>query len=145
MDSFKLTVLGIAMFSLIVIFIIVGVIMKHNSTTATFPPKASNCPNYWKETADGKCIIPVQKENPTKGLPNIEPINIGSGSISKIGNTDLATGVPMWLKTLSGKHGGTDANGNMLLDFSELTSCQKQTWANQYGILWDGINNINTC
>jgi hypothetical protein len=51
----------------------------------------------------------------------------------------------MWLKALSDTHGGTDANGNMLLDFSELTSCQKQTWANQYGILWDGINNINTC
>lgn len=140
MDSFKLTVLGIALFLLIVIFIIVGVLMKHNNTHSVFPPNASTCPNYWVETADGKCTIPTETKSTIPGVKPIPPINVGSGG--EYDSSAKNTGVPGYLT--DGTTLGFNKTNNTL-DFSNYTACTKMTWSNKYGILWDGINNINTC
>jgi len=141
MDSFKLTVLGIAMFLLIIIFIVVGVLMKNNKTSAIFPPNAKNCPNYWIETADGKCVIPVQTPSSIPGVEPNMPINVGSG-VNYASATKNAKGIPSYLTdgTTPG-YSSTD----MSIDFKNYTACNKMNWSNKYGILWDGINNINTC
>ena len=141
MDSFKLTVLGIALFLLLIIFIVVGVLMKYNNTSSIFPPNASHCPNYWMETAEGTCIIPVQTPSTIPGVNSIDPINVGSG-VSATSSSKNSKGVPNYLTdgTTLGYNSTSGA-----IDFSNYKTCDKMNWSNKYGILWDGINNINTC
>lgn len=133
MNSFKLIVLGIALFLLIIIFIVVGLLMYKNNNTADFPPKANNCPNYWIEESNGKCKIPDASS------ASGDPINVGSGAIFT--NANKSKGIPAYLTTSSQKYDSV----NKTIDFSDITNCEKMKWANTHGILWNGINNINTC
>ncbi len=141
MDSFKLTVFGIALFLLIIIFIIVGVLIYNNNTNSDFPPKSNTCPNYWVVTSDGKCEIPVRRKD-SGGIIDVNPINVGSGANFTQGVININTGVPTYLT--DGTTIGYDSNKNTI-DFSKATICEKMKWANKYGILWDGVNNNNTC
>jgi hypothetical protein len=138
MNSFKLIVLGIALFLLIIIFIVVGLLMYKNNNTADFPPKANNCPNYWIEESDGKCQIPTGLDPRIDG---VFPINVGSGSI--FDNANKSKGIPEYLTSITSSN-KYDVKNNTI-DFSDITNCEKMKWANTHGILWNGINNINTC
>jgi hypothetical protein len=47
MNSFQKLVVNIAVFSLISLLIIVGIILYRSRKNVTYPPVTANCPDYW--------------------------------------------------------------------------------------------------
>jgi len=139
MDSFQITVLGVAVALLIIILAVFGVMMTAHKKNLIYPPTALPCPNYWQRNSDGTCMIPIAPEAPTgmANTPQYMPVNIGSWD----------------KKTYNGKAmPGLDATG-LNVDFSSTAwgtsagsaTCAKRDWAKKYGILWDGVSNYNGC
>jgi hypothetical protein len=138
MDSFQLTVLGIAVIVLIVILTFIGIALAKNDKSVVFPPVANTCPDYWTVSSDGtKCTVPLSSAT------NAGNIYV-NGSLSSAFTTTLLTsnapyGTPGYASgAISFSDAGWTANG-------KSTICQQKSWANNYGIQWDGVSNYNTC
>jgi len=123
-------VLITAVVILILTLTYIGVRMMYKKDTATFPPVVAGCPDYWIQNADQSCQIPNGGPMGHKNVPN-SPI------------TRDTTRIPGLYQ---------DNNGNLSIDFNDpnwgimpgkSTTCAKQDWANQYGIVWDGVTNYN--
>jgi len=141
--SFINIVLIIAVVLLIVILTYIGILMFYYSSSIPFPPTSSICPDYWMISTDGSgCIIPDNshpnigsiykyKDNTITpyGLPSTNVLNKvpSSGDSSYIYNSNSLTKYPAW----------TGAKKSPI--------CGQKSWANQYGINWDGISNYNNC
>jgi len=119
--SFYTIVVIIAIIILILTLTSVGLLIRRlNTSKKTFPPSASDCPDYWVATNDGSCAIPTVTNVPTTGYANTgQTPGLASGSINF---TNAA-----W------KNQG----------ISEL--CAKKKWANKYSVLWSGVSNYNSC
>ena len=98
----------------------------------TYPPVAATCPDFWM----------VSDENPNKcKIPAHDARNVGS----------------IYISNPAGTVHSLDPNNNQLpgLNMTEMdidftgkhwaSTCTKQTWANQYGLVWDGVTNFNGC
>ena len=143
MESFYLIVLAVAIIALIGTLTYVGVLMTYytNKNTA-YPPVASSCPDFWTVSASNiaKCNIPA---GDAAGIKNI-------GSMYE--TTTNSDGKPVYtLKLSSANTPGLDAT-NKMIDFSAAewgagsgAVCKQQSWANQNGLIWDGVSNYNSC
>ena len=122
--SFYTIVLIIAIIILIIALTSVGLLIGRLNKSKTFPPSASDCPDYWvvstDETTYGSCIVPSDVNVPLTGYA--DSTNTPGLSDSKIKFTDAG-----W------KNQG----------ISEL--CAKKKWANKYNVLWSGVSNYNSC
>jgi hypothetical protein len=58
MNSFQKIVLIIAVVTLIVLLIFIGIILRNNKSTQSWPPVTGDCPDYWVDTSGngGNCI-----------------------------------------------------------------------------------------
>jgi hypothetical protein len=117
--SFYTIVLIIAIIILILALTAVGLLLGRLNTSKTFPPSASNCPDYWIVNSDGSCAIPTITNVPTTGYSSTDTYGLSSNSIKF-----------------------TDA-GWKNQGISEL--CAKKKWANKYNVLWSGVSNYNSC
>ena len=122
MDIFYIIVLSIASIILILLLTYVGINMKSSiNSSTTFPPTKSTCPDYWVADNSG-CKIPADtaRNAPTSinstGLPGYDSVR-GSINFSDAG----------W------------SVGGM------ASVCAQKKWANQSGIVWDGVTNYNGC
>ena len=132
MDAFYLIVLAIATCLLIIILTYVGILMnKKSEGAAEFPPNYSTCPDYWSvnQSDATKCVVPL---TPTSSR-NVGSMfdNRNALKLSSANTPGLASG------SINFSHVGWSANGNNI--------CAKKTWANTYGIVWDGVTNYTKC
>ena len=142
MESFYWIVLVVAIIALIGALTYVGILMTYyTKKDATYPPTASSCPDFWTVNASNpaKCDIPAVNAD---GIQNKGSIYDTTGSGSTLAYT---------LKLSSANTPGLDATNNAV-DFSAAgwgigsgALCKKQAWANQNGLVWDGVSNYNSC
>lgn len=118
--SFYTIVLIIAIIILIIALTSVGLLLGRLNTSKTFPPSASDCPDYWVVKTDGSCTVPI-----TTGIN--KPSNEYNSN-----TPGLSDGAVKF----------TDA-GWKNQGISEL--CAKKKWANKYNVLWSGVSNYNSC
>lgn len=121
--SFYIIVLIIAIIILILALTSVGLLIGRLNSSKTFPPSASDCPDYWVvNESNGYCTIPtgdLAVNNPASGYTTADTYGLSSGAINF-----------------------TDA-GWKNKGISEL--CEKKKWANKYNVLWSGVSNYNSC
>jgi hypothetical protein len=121
--SFYIIVLIIAIIILILALTSVGLLIGRLNSSKTFPPSASDCPDYWVvNESNGSCTIPtgdLAVNAPASGYSTTDTYGLLSDAIKF---TDAG-----W------KNEG----------ISEL--CAKKKWANKYSVLWSGVSNYNSC
>jgi hypothetical protein len=122
MDNFYTIVLVVAILILIIVLTYVGILMSYGEGTQSYPGTSTTCPDYWKISEDGTCMIP--KDNTERN----------TGVIYKDGLLELD----------STNTQGLDSD-KKTIDFSGQSVCNKQDWANQNSIIWDGVSNYNDC
>ena len=139
MEKFHIIVLSIATVALILILIFVGILLSKGNTNEAYPPSYGICPDYWEVDTDettntSKCII-----------PNIQTTKLNIGNMydeSTMTLKDAITYTPGY---------SYDISNNVVtqyIDFSDSKwtgVCDKKTWTNENGIVWDGISNYNSC
>ena len=132
MDAFYLTISTISIFFLILILTFFGTLMKNNTNKgAVFPPNASPCPDYWKVNPDSTCSAVIKSEK--DGVKTY----FNTGSLTLPLNTSGAPYVTSG-NTFDPQDIKWSATG-------KSTVCAQRDWANQNGIIWDGISNCNFC
>jgi hypothetical protein len=133
MDIFYTVVLGIAAVLLILILTYVGLLISKSKDNVEFPPRKTDCPDYWRR--EGLvCKIPLTTE-----------VNIGS----LYNGTTIAANRVTSADKFRGAYNSTDKTINF--DHTSWAStglsktCAQKNWANQNGIVWDGVSNYNGC
>lgn len=129
--SFYSIVILIAAILLIVVLTFLGIEISKKGEERDFPPDTSNCPDYWKEVGPGKCDIPLANKH-----PNNMGILDDTGSL--LINTNNTYGLNPGEYTIDMNNEGWSAQ-------EDSEKCTKAKWANQFGIVWDGITNFNKC
>lgn len=122
MDSFKKTVLYVAVVILIIALVVIGLSISKSVSSAKWPPVIGKCPDFWSyEESSGDCIN-------TNNLGNADDTACPNYATSDYSNCERFN------FSEDSKFSGS----------SEL--CEKQTWANALGLEWDGItNDSNAC
>ena len=135
MELFHIIVLSVATVALILILIFVGILLSKGDTNAAFPPTFGICPDFWEISAGtSKCMI-----------PNIQTTKLNIGSIyddNTMTLKDAITYTPGYSYDIS------DNVISQYIDFSDPKwkgICDKKKWANENGIVWDGVSNYNSC
>jgi hypothetical protein len=145
MEAFYLIVLSIAAILLILILTYVGIAMSNNKNKkGAYPPQSGSCPDYWSiSTVDASsCIIPAKTHR-----------NAGTKTVAANGDatTSIYDATGKLLLNASNTAGlKTSTNSVNFGDAKWTTSgvsalCAQKTWANTYGIVWDGVTNYNSC
>ena len=129
--SFYSIVILIAAIILIVVLTFLGIEISKKGEEKDFPPDASNCPDYWNESETGICEIPLANKH-----PNNSGILDSTGTILITNNNTYG---------LDGGAYKVDFNNEGWGAQNESEKCTKAKWANQFGIVWDGITNFNKC
>ncbi len=151
MESFYWIVLVIATIALIGALTYVGVLMTYyTKKDVTYPPTASSCPDFWtvSDSNPAKCNIPAGGVAGIKNTGSIYTRTLGSDGKP----TNDSQGNPLFtLNLTSANTHGLDATNNAV-DFSDVkwgvgsgAICAKHAWANQNGLIWDGVSNYNSC
>ena len=65
--AFQQIVLTIALISLILWLVIIGVLLYYNRLDAQWPPEISECPDYWDVGPDGACKVNAALGNAGNG------------------------------------------------------------------------------
>ena len=138
MESFHIIVLSVATVVLILLLIFIGILLSKGNTNLAFPPSYGICPDYWElDEKNKKCIIPPYSEN---------AVNIGSIYGADPGpNPSLVDSI---LTTPGYSYEVNDKVVTHYIDFHDSAwtgTCSKQKWANEHGIVWDGVSNYNNC
>jgi hypothetical protein len=115
MDTFYTVVVLVAVVFLILCLTIIGIMMQYQKGSDVFPPTANTCPDKWTLSGTG-CT------------PN-----------TKNGNITEATTWCTKNATICKKD-----NTNFVFD-AAATICDKQKFARDNSILWDGVSNYNKC
>jgi len=164
MNTFQNYVFATTMFCLLVALTITAIVLK-TSKTGTYPPAVDNCPDYWynsyydiaskntlggcKGTEFGCCLDDVTTKTDINGS------NCSTCSTSQFGccpdnrtpkSDDVGSTCPTSKCYNVNKLGTVSDTCSSEMDFSNYSTCQKQTWAKSCNITWDGITNVtNTC
>ena len=133
MNTFQIIVLVIATVLLILILTFFGVMLKYNKAgkSTAFPPNYGTCPDFWNLASDGSsCIIPG-------------PTSLNTGDLYTPGTGSLT----MSAQGTTGYIFDNSSNKAMInFNNSGWTGvCAWQTWANNNGVVWDGVSNYNSC
>ena len=134
MDVFYIIVLSTAVILLILLLTYIGIQMTRNSANGSiaFPPKVSSCPDYWSAglSDSSACMIPYYKSVNTGGLYDTSGnLRLNNASTYGLNSTNYSID----FTDLGWTKGGNNAK------------CTQKKWANQYGLVWDGVSNYNGC
>ena len=140
MDSFHIIVLAIATIVLVLILVFVGILLSQGNTNKAFLPNYGECPDYWTyDEEQKKCIVPEYSDKAVN-LGNMYGENAEISPILSNGVTK-APGYTTFL----------DQSKNVTIHYIDFQDsdwggiCNKKKWANENGIVWDGISNYNNC
>ena len=123
---------------LIAILVVIGVMMSKMKSADVYPPMQNACPDYWDVSGNtGYCGFPASggknRGTVTADSADANKISATQAWAPKLGLTD-----GKWLKL------GDSANWSKVYSgLSEI--CAKKRWAENNGIVWDGITNYNAC
>lgn len=124
MDIFYIIVLTIAVAILILLLTYIGIKMNYAANSGVaYPPTKNNCPDYWTISTDGTVC--------NKPLPGSR--NTYSGNVNAAGVAGVTSTGDIKLDTTAWTSGGKSA------------ICAQKLWANQNGLVWDGVSNYNGC
>ena len=129
MDYYYIIVSAVATIILVLVLTYVGILMTSTQNKASYPPSYNLCPDYWESQENGKCKIPDDNSINTKAADK-------SWDTATIPGIDTATNPPAFINF---SDAGWSAGG------TGDQRCGWKTWANKYGIQWDGISNYNGC
>jgi hypothetical protein len=118
-DSFYLIVLSVAIFILIVALGFVGWMLSRQNDQVKFPSITTTCPDFWKIDDKGNCV------RPSEG-------NFNRGTIA----TDKTPGYDK--DSSSFNFGSAWGSG-------DVSICKKKKWADNSGVKWDTVTNVNFC
>jgi len=122
--SFYIVVTIVALIVFIVLLTVIGVFLNTSKSNGTsFPTIANKCPDRWALDNQGNCVIPANS------------VNVGTFSAT---NSNINT---PGLNASSGLINMNDPGWSGV----KTALCSQQAWANQLGIVWDGVTNNNTC
>ena len=138
MERFHVIVLSIATIILILLLIFIGILLSKGNTNLAYPPNYGICPDYWSiEEESGKCVIPAF---------SADAVNIGNIYGPDPGpNPSLVDSI---INTPGYSYVVDDQVVTHYIDFNDdgwTGVCSKQKWANEHGIVWDGVSNYNSC
>ena len=140
METFYIVVLSVATILLILILAYFGIVLQSKAKSQTaYPPKPpNNCPDYWSASGDGKgCQIPDPTMSNSKNLGTVynkTALDVYTeDSVLTAENTPGLTG-----SVIQFSDNGWTAGGKSAV-------CTQKSWANTYGVVWDGISNYNGC
>jgi hypothetical protein len=165
MNTFQNYVFATTMFCLLVALTITAIVLKTSKSGGTYPPAVDNCPDYWynsyydvdskntlggcKGTEFGCCLDDVTAKKDKNGS------NCSTCSTSQFGccpdnrtpkTDDSGSSCPASKCYNVNKLGIASDTCGSEMDFSNYSSCQKQTWAKGCHVTWDGITNVsNAC
>ena len=112
-----------------------GVLMLLGKETAVWPPDPSECPDYWIVNSDGTC-------SPQGAVGNAG--SHSAGSPAPLPNCESFD------PTTCGGQGPSCTYKQVLADVGKAGAliagsprCQRQAWANNCGVYWDGISDIS--
>jgi len=131
MEYYYIAVISVALLLLILSLTYIGVYVSvWSENTTPYPPSHSNCPDYWKMSTDGRCIIPEETEANSAPISNdgLTPSStkythgLTLGEVSAINFND-----PAW-----------EATGKTRV-------CKQREWSIENSVAWDGVSNFNMC
>ena len=135
MDSFYTIVLSVAIIILIALLTYVGIqITDKKNSLSHYPNSSRECPDYWQVGSDGKSCI----------IPNSKAKNVGS-IYNENGTLLLNSPGQSTTKGLSSDRSAINFSDSSWTSGGEGVTCGVKTWANKYGIEFDGISNYNGC
>ena len=164
MEAFERTILIVAVVALIISLTVVGIVLSKTSNYTPLP--LPSCPDFWYNTYYPPCInsqygcctddktSKVDASGSNCGVPcNTTQYGCCSdGFTAMIDASGSNCAAPEAKCYNTHRLGNTDMAGCMSQDFTseEYTgtsgTCNKQTWAQQCGVSWDGITNVaSTC
>ncbi len=117
MDSFKYSVIYVSIIILIIALIVIGLSIRNTVSSKKWPPIIGNCPDFWKfDDATRECV-----------------------NINGLGNTDdtVCPNYPAGGHTTCERFNFEDDTQYS----GAIGKCNKQSWANDVGVTWDGITN----
>ena len=121
MGYYYIIVGAVATIILVLILTYVGILMTSTQKKATYPPSYNLCPDYWKSTGSGACVIPTNNVN-------TKTTWVGDVYGYTAGDTSINFSDPAWSAGSTGEQ-----------------RCGWQKWANANSIQWDGVTNYNGC
>lgn len=142
MERFYLIVILIALLALIGILTYIGVLMTYyKDKDTTYPPVAASCPDFWMVSNEdpNKCRIPTYSPTARNvGTTSLPPAPTSTSNEATLQlNAENTFGLDLNNNTINFTHPNWGMGG--------ASTCKKQAWANQYGLVWDGITNYNSC
>ena len=156
MEQFYVIVITIAIVLLILALTYIGVFLIGDDTTqVTFPPHSNQCPDYWEVNGDGACIVPtnnINKPDPNRYhcqsyIDRYSDLQLAFGKSCENEDTKNAARTHYFtqgFKDWDGK-GRIPGITEGSFDFKDKPICEKKQWANNYGVIWDGVTNYNKC
>jgi hypothetical protein len=137
MDGFYKMVLIVALVLLVIALIGLGILLQHQDSGKAFPPSQNVCPDGWEVTE----VTKNESEHDGKTACSYQgATNLGKNFVD-ISND--AKPNPNYFIDIS----GTDVeNRKKSIVFKDsVLLCDKRKWANEHGIVWDGVSNYNEC
>jgi len=166
MEDFYFYSSVIALVVLLVILTMIGIIISKGNKSKTYPPVQNECPDYWEQGAKGTLI-----DGKTPGstvvtdyckYPGSDKTNSGNKPFSSgLKDTTAGPNSANWNPIVNSIGGVTVKNSSGVDEFyiqlqnndAKWTTmypklsvrCAKRKWANDNGIVWDGVTNYNGC
>ena len=144
LGAFQNTTLGISLVVLIICLIIVSIVLMYTKN-GSYPPVVESCPDYWttanylnpdirecKDSEFGCCSdYATPKEDADGTNCPVKCYNVHNlGTVS----TTTCTAIPTEMDFTTDGYTGSSA------------LCNKQTWAKNCDLTWDGVTNVsNAC
>ncbi len=124
--SFYFAVSIVAVVILIIALVGIGIAFNTPNNAEVFPTVQNKCPDYWKVDSSGNCLIPT---NGSLNMPDPKtPISVASKPT-----------------TFGLNNGAIDFTNSGWSTTGKSTTCTLKSWANSYGVVWDGVTNYNNC
>jgi hypothetical protein len=138
MDMFHVVVLTIAIVLLIAVLTFFGIVLTRKTTNSmAFPPVYNTCPNFWAISADGSsCIVPNPANSLNTGIlvANNIPSTILQATPGYKTYYDVSNAMNVY--TVNFNDAGWTNGGGV---------CAWKNWALQTNVVWDGVDNYNSC
>ena len=139
MDGFYKMVLIVALVLLVIALIGLGILLQHQDSGKAFPPSQNVCPDGWDVTN----VKDTYSEADYRGKTACTyqgATNLGTNFVN---DSDTAKQKNNYYIDIS----GTDVeNSKKSIVFKDtVLLCDKRKWANEHGIVWDGVSNYNEC
>lgn len=129
--SFFSLVVFVAVIILLLTLIWLGIELSKVGEDADFPPHHPMCPDYWEQQGN-ECLVPTTRHPNRGGTISSDGSGLAISSTNTPGMNDTEMKIDMESADWKADEGVTDV-------------CKKRQWANEWGLVWDGVSNFNKC